>query len=289
MGSRTGSIRGLRVSLLPAAAAQAQLYWLARTDRGSQMNLRAGTERLGLRTSDLRADHEISPSSNRLLSRLPDREMVRLLPLFERVVIAERQVVHHWNMPMEDVYFLERGLISVMAKINDQDWAEVWLIGSDGTTGIPIVLGETHPPHRRVVQIGGRALRISAVSFRHLLQMSEPFRELLFKYVQIVLLQTSQSGACNAQHSVKKRLARWLLLACDALGSRHVPLPQEMLGRLIGVRRATISDCLNDIEGCGAIRLSRRLIEITDSEALESLSCDCYRIIKRERQRLLGW
>jgi CRP-like cAMP-binding protein len=251
------------------------------------MNLR---ERLDLvRTSDLRADHKISPIDNRLLNQLPDREMARVLPFFERVGIAERQVVHHWNMPMEYVYFVERGLISVMAKISGQDWTEVWLIGSDGTTGIPIVLGETHPPHRRVVQIGGCALRISAPSFRHLLQMSEPFREILLKYVQIVLLQTSQSGVCNAQHSVKRRLARWLLLACDALGSRHVPLPQEMLGRLIGVRRATISDCLNDIEGCAAIRLSRRLIEITDTEALESLSCDCYRIIKHERQRLLGW
>ena len=130
---------------------------------------------------------------------------------------------------------------------------------------------------------------ILAPDFRHLLQFSEPLREFLLKYAQLVLLQTSQSGACNAQHSVKQRLARWLLLACDGLGSTLVPVPQQMLGRLIGVRRATISACLNDIEARAAIRTARRLIEITDAEALELLSCDCYRIIKRERQRLLGW
>jgi CRP-like cAMP-binding protein len=246
--------------------------------------------RLEIQTAvDFCTEHRLAAGRNRLLDQLPEKEMAWLVPLFERVEITSRQVLHHWNLPMEYVYFVEHGLVSVMAKISDQDWVEVWLIGSDGTTGIPIILGETHPPHRRVVQIGGSALRISAHAFRRLLQASEPLQDIMLKYAEVVLLQTSQSGACNAQHSVKQRLARWLLLASDALGSRLMPVPQEMLGRLIGVRRATISDCLNDIEACGAVRTARRLIEIRNTEALESLSCDCYRIIKHERQRLLGW
>jgi CRP-like cAMP-binding protein len=211
------------------------------------------------------------------------------MPFFQRVEIAQRQVLHHWNLPMEYVYFIESGLVSVVAKINEQDWVEVWLIGSDGTTAIPVQLGDTHPSHRRVVQIAGSALRVSTTTFCNLLQISEPLQKILSKYLQVVLLQTSQSGACNAQHSVEQRLARWLLLACDAMGSRRLPVPQEMLGRLIGVRRATISDCLRDIEGRNAIRMARRLVEIVDADALEAISCDCYHIIKRERRRLLGW
>jgi CRP-like cAMP-binding protein len=226
---------------------------------------------------------------NRLLNRLPENEMARLMPLFERVEITPRQILHHRNLPMEHVYFVERGLVSVMAKTTDREWVEVWLIGSDGSTGIPVVLGDTRPSHRRVVQIGGSALRISAEVFHNLLQVSEPLREILLDYVEVVLLQTSQSGACNAQHAVKQRLARWLLLARDALGSSLMPVPHEMLGRLIGVRRATITDCLNDFEAHAAIRTARRLIEVTDAPLLESLSCDCYRIIKHERLRLLGW
>jgi CRP-like cAMP-binding protein len=226
---------------------------------------------------------------NRLLGRLPENEMVRLTPLFERVELAPRQILHHWNLPMDHVYFVESGLVSVMAKTSDGDWGEVWLIGSDGMTGIPIVLGDIHPPHRRVVQIGGSALRISTQAFRHSLEGSEPLRGILLNYVQVVLLQTSQSGACNAQHTVKQRLARWLLLAHDILASSLLPVPHEMLGRLIGVRRATITDCLNDFEAFAAVRTGRRLIEITDAQLLESFSCDCYRIIKHERLRLLGW
>ena len=84
-------------------------------------------------------------TTNRLLGRLPENEMVRLSPLFERIEITPRQILHHWNLPMDHVYFVESGLVSVMAKTSDREWGEVWLIGSDGMTGIPIVLGDIHP------------------------------------------------------------------------------------------------------------------------------------------------
>ena len=122
---------------------------------------------------------------NRLLGLLPENEMVRLTPLFERIEITPRQILHHWNLPMDHVYFVESGLVSVMAKTSDREWGEVWLIGSDGMTGIPIVLGDIHPPHRRVVQVGGSALRISTQAFRHLLEVSEPLRGILLNYVQV--------------------------------------------------------------------------------------------------------
>jgi CRP-like cAMP-binding protein len=238
---------------------------------------------------ELGARREPLRCGNKLLARLPDTELARFLPHFERVEIAARQVLHHRNLPMDYVHFVEAGLISVMAKMSEQSWVEVWLIGSDGTTGIAVALGDHHPQHRRVVQIGGSALRIATPALRRLLSDSKPLRDVLLKYVQIVLLQASQSGACNAQHAVRQRLARWLLLARDSVGSSRLPLPQQVLGRLIGVRRATISDCLRDIEASGAVRTTRRLVEITDADALEALACDCYRTIKRERQRLLGY
>ncbi len=226
---------------------------------------------------------------NRVLAQLPEQELAKLLPSFQRVEISPKQVLHHRSLPMEHVYFVESGLISVMARIGDQSWVEVWLIGSGGMTGIPFLLGDSKPPHRRVVQIGGSALRIATPDLRALLRDNEPLRDLLFKCSQVALLQTSQSGACNAQHAVGQRLGRWLLLARDALGSGCIPLPQQVLARLIGVRRATISECLTEMEKHSAVRKRRRLIEITDADALEQLTCDCYRIIKKERQRLLGF
>lgn len=227
-------------------------------------------------------------TGSRFLSLLPDREAGRLIPLCQRIEMAPRQILHHRNLPAEYVHFVENGLVSVMAKISDKDWVEAWLIGSDGTTSVPVLLGDSQTPLRRVVQIGGTALRISASTFRHFIDQSAPVRRLLFKYTQLVLLQSSQFGACNAQHSVRQRLGRWLLVARDGLESDSIAMPQQALARLIGVRRATISECLDGFEARGAIRTSRRLVEIADCPKLEALACDCYRIFKRERRRLLG-
>lgn len=211
-----------------------------------------------------------------------------MIPLFERVALHPRQVLHHWNIAIEHIYFIESGLVAIMAKIGDDRAVEVWLVGSDGMVGAPIILGDSRPPHRRIVLIGGTALRMRVPAFRRLVETSRPLRELVNRYLQFVLMRTSQSGACNTRHSVRQRLARWLLLARDALGQDAVTVPHEVLARLIGVRRATISDCLKEIEGRSAIRRGRRLIQITDSETLQTLSCECYSFIAHERRRLLG-
>jgi CRP-like cAMP-binding protein len=225
---------------------------------------------------------------NRLLNRLSEKEAARVIPLFERVALHPRQVLHHWDIPIEHVYFIESGLVSIMAKIGGDRAVVVWLVGSDGMVGAPIILGDSCPPHRRVVLIGGTALRMRVPAFRRLIETSPPLRALVNRYLQLVLMRTSQSGACNARHSVRQRLARWLLLARDALGQDAVTVPHEVLARLIGVRRATISKSLQEIEERSAIRTGRRLIQITDNRILQTLSCDCYSFIAHERRRLLG-
>jgi CRP-like cAMP-binding protein len=225
---------------------------------------------------------------NRLLGALPPKEAAQVIPVFERVALVARQVLHHWNIPMEHVYFPESGLVSVMARVDKNRAMEVWLIGSDGFVGAPVVLGDVLPPHRRVVQIAGTALRMRVHDFQRLVDSNRVLRELLNRHLQLVLMQTSQSGACNAHHSVRQRLARWLLLARDALAQDQIAMPQQVLARLIGVRRATISECLKEIEQHSAVRTGRRLVEIRDWRVLQSLSCDCYPIIARERRRLMS-
>jgi CRP-like cAMP-binding protein len=232
--------------------------------------------------------YRIPAGRSRFLGQLPEPDVKRLMPLVRRVEIMPRQVLHDRNLPVEYVYFLESGLVSVMAKVSGRDWVEAWLFGSEGTTSLPVMLGDAQPPLRRVVQIGGTALRVSAAAFREFLGTSEPFRDMLMKYMQLILLQSCQLGACNGQHSVKQRLGRWLLLARDSLEAARIAMSHQALARLMGVRRATISECLGEMEARGAVRTGRRLIEITDAAALESLSCDCYRVVRRERQRLLG-
>src|SRR6476660_4650456 len=95
-------------------------------------------------------------SRNVLLNALPAHELERLWALLETVELRPRQILHHWGMPIEQVHFVEHGLVSVTARISREAAVEVWLIGREGMTGVPVVLGGDHaPPHRRVVQVGG--------------------------------------------------------------------------------------------------------------------------------------
>jgi len=205
------------------------------------------------------------------------------------VELKPRQILHHWDMPMEQVYFVEQGLVSVPARMSRGGPVEVWLIGQEGMTGIPVVLGgDLAPMHRRVVLVGGAGLRIPARRLRELMGEVAPFQDILLRYVQVVLMQTSQVGACNAHHSLQERLARWLLTAADGLASTEVPLTHRVLSRLLGVRRASVTDCLGALEAAGAITTARGRIRISDVEQLKAKSCDCSRAIAAEYRRLLG-
>lgn len=226
-------------------------------------------------------------AKNRLLARLPQAELQLLLRTAERVELRPRQILHHWRLPMQHVYFVERGLVSVSARVNDDEFVEAWLVGSEGLVGSPLVLGQERqlPPHRRIVQVGGEALRISSGDFLELLPTLPFTYRLLQRYVQVVLLQTSQFGACNAVHSVKERLARWLLVARNGLGSNELPITQEVLSQLLGVRRATVTDAVVQLQQDSAIRTARGVITVTDVDALQEISCACFGLVLREYRR----
>ncbi|HUI95791.1 MAG TPA: Crp/Fnr family transcriptional regulator [Xanthobacteraceae bacterium] len=225
---------------------------------------------------------------NRLLRRLPPAELQTLLTHAKRIELHPRQILHHWNMPMREVFFIEQGLVSVSVKISRERAVEGWLIGSEGMTGIPLLLGDhERPPYRRVVQVGGSALRLAAGDLLAAVRELETLRGVLLRYVQFVLCQSSQWGACNAHHSLKQRMGRWLLAARDGVESDRLPVTHQLLARLLGVRRASVSECLSALEAEGIIRNTRSLVEIARPEALMSMSCDCYRVVQRDYQRLL--
>ncbi|PSC03203.1 Crp/Fnr family transcriptional regulator [Alsobacter soli] len=231
----------------------------------------------------------IETSRNLLLRRLAPHDRDLLRPHLEPCVLKSRQILHHAKLPMQHVYFIESGLVSVSARISRDRWVEVWLIGSEGMTGIPIVLGDdAEPPLRRIVQVGGTALRLPSEIMRQAMAESASLRRLLSLYVQVVLLQTSQSGACNSHHTLKERLCRWLLLARDGLQDNSLPLTHSVLARLLGVRRPSVTSCLGVLEDMGAIRNTRGMVTITDAHRLEDATCDCHRIITREQRRLLA-
>lgn len=226
--------------------------------------------------------------SNLLLQALPGHCLERLWPHMESVTLQPKRVLHYPQTPMPHLYFPEEGLISIVAYAGEGKGVEGWLLGREGFMGIPIILGEDSPSHRRVVQVGGTALRIRSETALKAMDEIPELRKLLFYYVQVVLMQTAQLSACNAAHSVQQRVARWLLMAQDRCGTDTLPLTHEIIARMLGIRRATVTDCIIGLEKGGIVEKARSLIQITDRDRLKDASCSCYRIIRNAEKRLIG-
>jgi len=225
---------------------------------------------------------------NRLLRLLPPDELEHVLLLSEEVPLTKRQVLHRYGVRMQYVYFIESGLVSVGAKVGPQEFVEVWLIGSEGLAGIHLALtAKSQPMHRRIVQVAGAVNRLTVDRFQEAIARLPTFRSVVHAYIASVLIQTAQSGACNTAHQLQQRLARWLLLARNALGSDEIPLTHQVLAQLLGVRRAGVTDCLLQLRKDGLIEMMRGRLKVRDAFRLAQISCHCWSLIEREYERQL--
>lgn len=223
---------------------------------------------------------------NLLLRSLPEDDLTWLLPQLERVILRRRGVVQFNNSSMNHVYFVEQGLVSVLADTGPGKSVETRMIGPEGFVGVRVVLGKRESCHRRIVQIGGSALCMETEAFAELLEKSRTLRQVMLEYAHTVFIQASHLSACNAHHSVLQRLTRWLLMAQDRCGQDSLPVTHKMLSRLLGVRRATVSDSLATLEQQGILAQSRSLITIVDRAKLETVTCKCYGLISDAQPEL---
>jgi CRP-like cAMP-binding protein len=233
------------------------------------------------------ASIETAGPRNLLLQSLPQRDFERLRPFLETVPLVPKRVIQHAKFPVEYLYFIEEGLVSVLAAADECDAVEVWLIGRDGVVGGSAVLGVNSSPLRHVVRVGGQALRISIDDVNMLIAEMPALRAALLSYVHVALMQSSQSAACSLRHPFPQRLARWLLTAQDRTDNNELPVTQALLACTLGVRRATVSETIKSFERKGVLERLRGLITIRDRNRLEDLACRCYRIIRREQERPL--
>jgi CRP-like cAMP-binding protein len=222
---------------------------------------------------------------NLLLQSLPPTDLERLSPLLHRVALTQRRVLQHAGVSIEHLYFIEDGLVSVLASADDCNSVEVRLVGREGAVGSEAVLGVKVSPLRHFVQIGGSALRIGVEDLDRAIAEMPHLRRVLHNYLHDVLLQSSQSAACSLSHSLLQRLARWLLSALDRSDTDELAITQELLARSLGVRRPTVSEAFRPLERGGIFVRERGLIRILDRARLEQLACRCYRIMRSKRER----
>jgi CRP-like cAMP-binding protein len=226
--------------------------------------------------------------ANRLLSALAPSDLALLEPQLEPLALELRANLQAANEPIEYAYFLEDGLASVVAHAPHDRSIEAGIIGDEGMTGLPIVLGVDRSPNDVYIQVAGRANRLSADALRSAIDASPSLHRLLLRFMQVFQIQTTRTSLANGRASTNQRLARWLLMAYDRLHRNEVPLTHEFLGLMLGVRRAGVTVALQELEGEGLIKASRSLIIIRDRAGLEEIADGYYGVPEAEYRRLFG-
>ncbi|MDY7021015.1 MAG: Crp/Fnr family transcriptional regulator [Cyanobacteriota bacterium] len=230
-----------------------------------------------------------SPLENRLLAALPKAEFQRLAPYLIEVSLSLGQILSEPQDRVEVVYFPTRSMISLVSIMEDGSTVEVGIVGNDGMLGYPVYLGGDSSHTRAIVQIEGTAFQLNGDLLRSEFNRSPSLQRLLLLYTQAFLAQVSQTAACNRFHPVEERLARWLLQSQDFAGSEKLHLTQDFLSSMLGIRRASVTVAARTLQQAGMINYNRGKITIVDRAGLEAATCECYQIVRREYERLLGF
>jgi CRP-like cAMP-binding protein len=222
---------------------------------------------------------------NDILLKLPATEANILLPNLEFVRLKVHQILHEPGESIQWAYFLDSGLLSVVNLQPNGKTVEVALIGKGGFAGLPIIDGFRSSPTRVVAQADGTAHRIESQNLAQVLTRCPILARELHRYGQRLAMQTMHIAACNRLHEVDERLARWLLMSYDLLGSNELPLTQELLGQMLGTRRSSVSMAAGELHKAGIITYVRGNVTVLDKKRLEELACDCYGAIGNQQRK----
>jgi CRP-like cAMP-binding protein len=226
-------------------------------------------------------------SSNKLLASLSTNDFDLLEPHLEPVTLGIRKSLEKPNKRIDAVYFPESGFASVVAVQRGKE-VEVGLIGREGMTGLPILLGNHRSPHATYIQAPGEGKCIPSKELRNATRSSLSLRDSLLKYVQAFGVQTTHTAISNAQARIDIRLARWLLMAHDRIGDDTLPLTHEFLSLMLAVRRPGVTDALNALRKLGFISYKRGDITIKDRKGIERMAGESYGTPEAEYRRLIG-
>lgn len=219
---------------------------------------------------------------NRLLLAMHPADLALLKPHLKEVAMIQGTVLQQQGERIDYVYFPHSGMISLVAVMKQGESIETATVGREGTVGAMSGLGPRHAFTRAVVQMPGNAAQIPTVKFQTILEQSASLREIVVRYNELLLAQVQQSCACNALHEAEARLCRWLLQSRDRGDSDTVPITQEFLAQMLGVRRTTVTMVASALQDAGLIRYQRGRIEIMERKKLEDRACECYHVVSRE-------
>jgi len=215
-----------------------------------------------------------------VLSRLSTAEYKRVEPDLERIPLTFGETIYKAKGEIDHIYFPDKGVISIVGITANERPIEVGLIGSEGFIGLPVFLGVPRSGNDVIVQGEGFAQRISAKAALSEFTRFGAFHDAVLLFAHQLFLQLSQITSCNRHHLVEQRLARWLLMMRDRVDDDTLPLTQEFLSWMLGVRNQAVSQAAMGLQDQGAIKYSRGVLTILDRSKLEKKACPCYRMIR---------
>lgn len=226
------------------------------------------------------------PIDNRLLAVLASDELDELVPHLELVRMRQGDVLIEPRAPIREMYFPVTLLGSLVTILEDGSTIEAGTIGREGMSGVPVILNAEHTPMETLVQIEGEAFRAPSQIVKQIFDRGKSLHLILNKYIHTLFVIASQSAACNRRHGVEARLARWLLMSSDGIGSDDIAITHEFLAAMLGVRRPGVTEAAVKLQDEGMIQYKRGGVRIVDREALEDASCECYHLVRGEFERL---
>ena len=224
---------------------------------------------------------------NRLLAALPDEQLKSWLPHLEFHDMPLGEVLYESGQTEKYVYFPTSSIISLLYVMENGDSAEIAVVGNEGIVGISLFMGGSSTPSRAVVQSGGKGYRLKANFMKEEFDKAGPVMHLLLRYTQALITQMSQTAVCNRHHSLDQQLCRWLLLSLDRLPGNELVMTQELIANMLGVRRVGVTEAALKVQEAGLISYSRGRIKVLNRLGLEKRSCECYKVVKDEYDRLL--
>ncbi len=223
---------------------------------------------------------------NQLLMGLSTEIQRLIFPHLELILMPLGKLLHESGEILQHVYFPVDCIVSLLCDTKDGSSTEISVVGNEGMVGIATFMGGESTPSRAIVQSTGSAYRLSASHIKSAFSQHNEIRLLLLRYTQTLMTQMGQIAVCNRHHSIDQQLCRWLLLSLDRLPSNQLKITQELIANMLGVRREGVTEAAGKLQKQKIIEYRRGHITVLDRAKLETLSCECYAVIKKETDRL---
>jgi CRP-like cAMP-binding protein len=220
--------------------------------------------------------------ANKLLAALPRVDFETLKAHFTIVTMAQGTLLFEVDDEVDQIFFPLSGMVSLLVVLNNGNAIETATVGREGVVGAMAGLGLNKSRVRGVIQLPGTIARMTAIQFKRATLTSPAIAKLCLEYNEILLAQARITAACNLSHTIESRFCRWLLQCRDRAESDAVPLTQEFLSEMLGVRRTSVTEVAIKMQAAGLIRYTRGIIHIVNLQKLENLSCECYETLRSQ-------